>query len=297
MSKPPDPTILQAEPWKALGIADLGPAALVPTMLNIDEQTYYVWLTRDWATGEGAVVDLGSFAGGSAACLAEGVAQSGRNQTVFGFDKYVVDDFDLFRERYERYLAVDPALSCGLVPRPLPMFSGNDLSPLVRFFLEPWGKGFSLCKGQIEEAEWQEGDIEVLVMDASKTAETMDKMSRTFLPHLIPGRSVLVQQDFLWWQQPWIAAQMALLADFFVPVAHVAPGSVSFLCTRRPDPETLARINLAAAEDKAMIKMLREAKKQMKPLGIDRSMRRLIEGVKRNPGIRKAFQMTTRPEI
>lgn len=93
----PDLSFFHAQPWKQMTAADLGRAALVPTMLQFDEQAYYVALTRDWARGDGAIVDLGAFAAGSTACLAEGVGQAGQRQVVHGYDKFVVGDLAVFR--------------------------------------------------------------------------------------------------------------------------------------------------------------------------------------------------------
>ncbi len=281
--------------WDDFSPADLGPAAKIPTMLQFDEQAYYVALTRDWATGAGAIVDLGSFAGGSAACLAEGVAQAGRDQLVHGYDKFEVGDFEVFRKRYRQYCKNPPSSESPHDPPPLLGPFGTDLLPIAERFLAPWGEGVDLRKGQIEEIGWDGGDIEVLVMDASKTAATMDQMSALFFPHLIPGRSLVVQQDFLWWQQPWIAVQMAVLSEYFEPVVHVHRDSVSFLYKKELPAEVLAGVNVADMEDGEMIAHLRDMKQAVKPLRIDREMRQLIASVKANPGQRAAFRFKTRP--
>lgn len=288
------PDMLFQSPWASFTAADLGEAALVPTMLNMEEQSFYVWLTREWARGEGAIVDLGSFAGGSAACLAEGVRQAGRRQTVQGYDKFEVGQFDAFLDRYMRYMSVPPASESPCTPRPLPEFKGTDLLPLAEFFLSPWADGVELHKGQIEEMPW-DGPIEILVMDASKTAATMERMSETFFPHLIPGHSIVVQQDFLWWQQPWIAAQMARLSDYFEPVAYVPKHSVSFLCKQGVPLDVLKVLNVVEMSDKEMIAALRDMKQQVKAFKMDFYMRRLISAVKANPGARAAYRFTKRP--
>ncbi|MGP6089969.1 hypothetical protein [Antarctobacter jejuensis] len=281
--------------WDGFTPADLGQAAMVPTMLKVDEQAYYVALARDWAQGGGAIVDLGSFAGGSAACLAEGVARAGRAQIVHGYDKFDVVDFSSFADRYHKYCATPPASDSPHAALPLIEADGNDLTPVVRAFLQPWGEGVQLYKGAIEDLGWHGGEIEVLVMDASKTAESMDQMSAQFFPHLIPGRSVVVQQDFLWWQQPWIGVQMAMLSDYLIPVAHVPRDSVSFLCTKPIPADLLESLNVAGMSDAEMIGRLREMKQLVKPLKIDKHMRRLIASVRANPGTRKAFQFRNKP--
>lgn len=289
------PAFFAEKPWTTFGSADLGQAALVPTMLQFDEQAYYVALARDWAQGAGAIVDLGSFAGGSAACLAEGVAQAGRRQIVHGYDKFEVVDFGSFADRYRRYCETPPASDSPHPLMPLPDAAGNDMQPVAEAFLRPWGDAVQLCKGAIEELGWTGGPIELLVMDASKTAVSMDRMSAQFFPHLIPGRSVVVQQDFLWWQQPWIAAQMAILADYLQPVVHVPRDSVSFLCTKAIPAEILSCLRVADMTDSDLIGHLRDMKQRVKPLRIDKEMRRLIASVRANPGKRKAYQFHTKP--
>lgn len=281
--------------WSGFSAADLEMAALVPTMLKFEEQAYYVALTRDWARGAGAIVDLGSFAGGSAACLAEGVAQAGRVQTVHGYDKFDVTDFEVFAQRYQAYCQSPPACDSPHPALSLVKAQGDDLLPVAESFLSHWGKGIHLHKGQIEELGWDGGPIEVLVMDASKTAETMDKMSAQFFPHLVPGRSLVVQQDFLWWQQPWIAVQMAVLQDYFEPVVHVNRDSVSFLCKQEVPLKAIAGLKVDNMTDDDMIAHLRDMKQRVKSLRIDKKMRQLIASVRSNPGERKAFRFRTKP--
>ncbi|MEL7256123.1 MAG: hypothetical protein AAGL23_18270 [Pseudomonadota bacterium] len=277
--------------WDAFTADTLGRAALVPTMLNVKEQSYYVWLGRDWAQGQGAIVDLGSFAGGSAACLAEGVAQAGRAQVVVGYDKFGLKDYPGFKERCAKYWAVPPASQSRFDPPQMPDSVPNDLLPLAELFLSPWGDGIQLHKGQIEEMTWDAGPIEVLVMDASKAAATMDQMSATFFPHLIPGRSIVVQQDLLWWQQPWIAAQMALLSEYFRPVVFVPRYSVSYLCIKTPPADVMQRLSVHNMRDGEIIAAIRDAKSQLSGFDIDRPLRRLIKTIRANPGERKAYRM------
>jgi hypothetical protein len=149
--------------------------------------------------------------------------------------------------------------------------------------------------GQIEKIGWTSGDIEILVMDASKTAESMDKMSALFFPHLIPGRSIVVQQDFLWWQQPWIAVQMLKLSEYFDPVVHVFRDSVSFLCKKAVPASVIADLKVAEMQDAEMIQALRDMKQAVKHLRIDKQMRQLIASVRANPEQRKAYKFVNKP--
>jgi hypothetical protein len=263
---------------------------MVPTMLTFLEQSYYVWLTKSYASGAGAIVDLGAFAGGSTACLAEGVAQAGRSETVHSFDKFLLLDFERFKTRYNQYIGRSPARDAPFDPPGLPRAQGKDFLPIVRHFLSPWSGKVELHKGQIEDLPWSGGPIEILVLDASKTAATMDRMSATFFPHLRPG-ALVVQQDLLRAQQPWIAAQMALLEAYFEPVAHVPRHSVTYLCTAPVPQAVMQALSVHALQDKEIIAALRRAKQSLKPFKVDGDLRLQIRAVKENPGIRDAFQM------
>ena len=60
-------------------------------------------------------------------------------------------------------------------------------------------------------------------------------MIRQFFPCLIPGRSVVLQQDYAFAFQPWIAITMEHLRDHFEPVGFAEYNTVAFVC-REPVP-------------------------------------------------------------
>lgn len=139
-------------------------------------------------------------------------------------------------------------------------------------------------------------------MDASKTAETMDRMSAQFFPYLIPGRSIVVQQHFLWWQQPWIAVQMTLLTDYFEPVVHVPRDSVSFLCRKAVPRELLEELEVATMTDAQVMTALPDMKQAVKLLRIDdapslRPCARQSWGAKGVPVRQKALSAAARHDL
>jgi hypothetical protein len=274
---PPD--AFDARLWESLPDADLA-AVRVPTMLRPAERRLYLWLARDWASGAGAMVDLGCFAGGSTALLAEGQRQAGRAVPVHGYDTFTVSD--RFKDQF-------------LYPAGVPAFDGEDMLPVARALLAPWADTVRLHPGRIEATGWDGGPIEILAMDASKTAATADAMAAAFLPALVPGRGIVIQQDYLHWKQPWIGAQMALFGDCFAPVAYAPKDTVVFRCLRVPGPDEIAAAATAHLDDTAMIAALRLARDRLAPLGIVRGIRRLIEAVRANPGVRAAWSMKHAP--
>ncbi len=190
-------------------------------MLNPEEAQFYVWLSRAMAEVTGAVVDLGCFAGGAPAYLAEGNRQGGGQAQIHAFDQFATSEKAKERQLYSK----------GVAP-----FGGTDILPLAQQVLAPWAPNVRFHKGRIEESVWEGGPIALLVLDASKTSETMDQMAAVFFPHLIPGQSIIVQQDELHWKEPWIAVQMEAFAEYFEPLCRVArwPIGASRRLTRRP---------------------------------------------------------------
>lgn len=268
--------IFAAAPWRSLTPEALGAAGAVPTMLAREEQLFYYWLMRDWARGDGATVDLGCFAGGSTARLAEGQRAGGRTGPVHAYDRFCADERVKGKFLY-------PA---GIAP-----IEGEDILPLVRQLLSPWGAEIVLHPGRIEEQSWDDGPIEILVMDASKIVANMDRMAEIFFPALIPGRSVVVQQDYLHWANPWIAVQMARMRRWLKPVAHARGDTVAFLCIAPIGEAALAAGRVGVLSDAEMRKALFAARRHMRMLGVAERVKPLIRTHEANPGVRSAHAM------
>jgi hypothetical protein len=264
-----------ARPWRALSPADLGPAAEVPTMLTPEERLLYHWLGRR-VQGEGATVDLGAFAGGSAALLLSGLALSGR--------KFHVHSYDRFRSSRTFWAKFMP-------DEPLPETDDADLLPVVRRHLAPWEGHVTLHIGDIAEKRWTGGPIEILSVDAAKGAAMADHIAAEFFPALVPGRSILVQQDYLMAVQPWLPAQMVALRDCFVPLAHVPRVGLVFLSVGAVTSAALASARVGQLTDGKLMQRVRDAAAWhdgMVPRGRFKAM---LEQVKANPGVRLGWQM------
>jgi hypothetical protein len=273
---PPDRTeALAARPWVRLLERALGPARDVPTMLSPEEQKLYYWLAAFWAEGAGAIVDLGCFAGGSTARLAEGARVARHGAGLHAFDRFTADE------------AVKQAI---LYRQGVKRFDGEDILPLARSLLAPWGDAVTFHRGEIDRMGWDGGPIELLVMDASKAAETGDAMAATFFPHLIAGRSLVVSQDYLHWSQPWVPGQMEALAECFRPVAHAPRDTVVFLCERVPDAAALNAARMAGLDDAALDAHLAAAGARVAPWGLTPRLEEMRAALAANPGKRRAFQ-------
>ncbi len=266
-ASPPAP--FDKRPWLRTAVPDA--AMRIKTMLTEEEGSLLYWLTRDYADGSGAVCDLGCFAGGSTARLAAGIADAGRKTRLAAFDHFTLSD-----PQKDRYLY--PA---GIAP-----FAGNDMLHAVRTLLAPWQDFVDLRQGDIRRTNWTDGPIEILFIDAAKSPKGADHIAATFFPHLMAGRSIIVQQDYLHWRQPWIPAQMQLLSETTTPVAWCQDGTVAFLVTAAIDQQQLRRSKVAALDDAAYISLLRDALPRFPKRRQRALLARAILGVQDNPGAR-----------
>lgn len=262
-------------PWLDLPASALGAAADIPTMLSMEEQKLYYWLAAHAVSGAGAFVDLGAFAGGSTARLAAGLATAGLATRIHAYDR-----FTMAPHQQHKYLA-----DCGLAP-----LEGRDSLPAVRRLLAPWGERIALHKCDIAAETWRDGPIELLVVDAAKSAELADVIAERFMTALLPG-GFLVQQDFLHAPQPWLPAQMELLAGYFEPVAHAAPTTMVFRCIN--PPVTPPRLSGRADED--ILRLVAAAAERYRDWGLAGRIENAAARLRRFPGARDARLLRGRP--
>lgn len=202
--------------------------ARYPSMLTQEERAMLRWLTQHYYTGSGAICDLGSFLGGSTISLAEGLAAAGRPGKV-------IHSYDRHRAREEAWArwGLD-----GRVPYPK---QGNFL-PLMPTLLGPdLAARVSFHSGEFAEQPAPDGPIEILFIDLAKAKTTSDHVATAFLPKLIPGRSIVIQQDYF---HPWPFFDiytMEILADHFEVLGHAEKSAV-FLTTKAIDATAAARV-------------------------------------------------------
>jgi hypothetical protein len=203
-------------PWRDAQYART--ATGIPTMLSKSERRLLYGLARDYASGEGAIVDAGCFLGGSTAALLSGLRDRGTPWTgppLESFDLFRVEEFtlakffsdgslrvgDSFRSRFDAHVA------------------GFDTPHVVH-------------EGDIIEIGWSGEPIEVLFLDVLKSWDINDAVLRDFFPALIPGRSVIVHQDYGWGDTPWIPITVELMRESLALIDWMEWGSHAFLVER-----------------------------------------------------------------
>jgi hypothetical protein len=197
-------------PWRTTALPS--DAIGIPTMLSKMERRVLYSLARDYASGDAAIVDAGSFLGGSTAALLAGVRD--RSEPWSGPP---VASYDLFRiDRYmvAKFFSEDGSLRVGDSFRP--QFDAG----VARFDVP-----HVVHEGDITEIGWSGGPIDVLFLDILKSWEINDAVLRDFFPALVPGRSVIVHQDYGWGENPWIAITVELMRDSLVLIDWMEWGS------------------------------------------------------------------------
>jgi hypothetical protein len=264
-----------ARPWAEVSDQDMARGLAVPSMLKPEESRLYHWLGRTVPI-DGATVDLGAYAGGSAARLLSGLERSGRPYHLHAYDH-----FRSSRAFWQKFLPGEP----------VPEHDNADIQPLAERHLAPWADHVTLVRGEIGDMRWSGGDIAILAVDAAKGAGIADHVAAEFYPALVPGRSILVQQDYLISVQPWLSAQMVMLADCFLPLALVAKDCVAFLCVQRPSRSDLVAAQTLELTDGMLMKRVREAAKWHEGMIERVRFGEMLQRIKDNPGVRLGWQM------
>jgi hypothetical protein len=216
---------LHEAPWRAATIPS--EVLNVTTMLSTSERALLYWLARDYYTGAGEIVDGGCFLGGSTLSLAHGLidgGHAGEHPRIHVYDLFASDPYMI--EHYLKPLGI----SCAGGESFRTIFDVNTRS--VTSLLK-------VNQGDICQIGWTGQPIEILFIDISKHWSINDVLLRDFFPRLIPGRSVVIQQDFVFEWCPWLAVTMEHLADYFEYTGFVEYNTTVYLNTRPIPPDML----------------------------------------------------------
>jgi predicted O-methyltransferase YrrM len=168
------------------------------TMLSAQELELLYGLARNEYTGRGEIVDGGAFLGGSTLALAHGLRDNPR-----GIEKGSrIHSYDLF-------------VSDRFVPQFIDGYpEGSSTRPYYDGVISSLAEHVMVHEGDVKLMPWPaEREIEILFIDVAKSWDINDFLLAHFFPRLIPGRSVVIQQDYHWPYTPWLSVTMELLKD------------------------------------------------------------------------------------
>jgi predicted O-methyltransferase YrrM len=218
---------LKRRPWNGYEFRITVPEEIfeVPGMLWTQEKRMLYYLAREDYSGEGAIADMGSFLGGSTICFAAGLrAQALEDRVIHSYDL-----FKLGEAERERYFPENPPADL----RTRAMFEEH-----LRDYLDL----ITVHEGDVLGFPWEDGRIETLFIDIAKSYRVFDHLLLNYFPALIPGKSLVVMQDYLSPQSgPWHHVVMERLADYFEYVVDCDCASVLFLLKKEIPSDVLGQ--------------------------------------------------------
>jgi hypothetical protein len=188
------------------------------TMLLLTEQQLLYSLASEYFENKGSIVDAGCFLGGSTLALAQGLRdnpayrKNPRGALIHSYDLFVVEPWTI-----------------GIYfPKGTPL--GTSFEPIFRKNTKAFSDLITIHGGDVTKAELPEGEIEILFIDLAKHWLVNDYVVKAFFPKLIPGKSIVIQQDYLFhtWTG-WLPVTMEYFSEYFEIVDHTEKNSVVFL--------------------------------------------------------------------
>jgi hypothetical protein len=194
-------------------------------MLGAEELQFLYYCGQTWFTGAGEIVDAGAFLGSSAAALGAGLRDNERvavkTRRIHSYDFFEWADFH--QPFFEGRAPLEP---------------GQDTLPLFHQYTREFEPYIAVTKGDICAQRWPGRDVEILFVDFTRHWDDHEFLVRTFYPHLIPGRSMLIHQDYVFTVAHWLHIFMEYYADCFECVSpYIANATAAWVVKRRLPPE------------------------------------------------------------
>jgi hypothetical protein len=209
-----------------------GPTPPIYGMTTKWEQAYLVEFSQNQYTGEGEIVDLGCWMGAMSICAARGLANNKRvkdkSKRIHAYDLFVWSS-----SRDEHF---------GVIwQTEKPEDGGSFLNEFLAR-TQSWETFIQPHVGDLSEIGWdQSKKIEVLHNDASKSWSAMNGIISNFYPALIPGISIVIEQDFAHYYTSWLHLIRYALREYFQPIYTIPLSSSIVFRYVKPVPEELLK--------------------------------------------------------
>lgn len=197
--------------------------------IEASEADYFEQTVRRHFRGDGCIVDAGCFIGASTKALSRGldtwIQQRDHESPIIAIDRFTASD------HYVVEFLAEMGSDVRFGESFLPVFLRNLGQYIQRIEVRA---GDLIQVGRIDRA------IELAVIDLAKTPALNGFILQRWLPLMVPGHSLLIQQDFYSPTQPWIAHSMAGLLDY-VSLEHDKVGESAVFRLERPIPASVLR--------------------------------------------------------
>lgn len=236
-------------PWEGY-LLDLREAALSKPvgMTTLEERAFLAWWARERYCGKGVIVELGPFIGASTVAFCHGLQGNKRlakgAARVRVYDRFICDQFMADSINAE----LNSSSLAGAYE--VPLEDGASSLPAFLRQTAEYQALIDLHPGDLLSYRHDGAAVEFLFVDAMKTPELAEHIVREFFGSLLPGQSLLIQQDFVHYWTSWIHLIQYDLRDFCDFAYHV-PNSASAVFTVRKQIDCAAqyRLNIRTRSD------------------------------------------------
>jgi hypothetical protein len=174
-------------------------------MTSKSEQEYCAGYGREIYSGAGEVVDLGCWLGSMTISLLEGLL---KNPAFIESERkvYAYDLFIWFEWMNESTAGTDLLSKYK---------EGDNFVAEFEKRTEKYSSRIEICAGDLVQLGWNGKPVEFLLIDAMKTWELANGIVRHFYPSLIPGKGMILHQDFAHHFAPWIHVLQWKFREYF----------------------------------------------------------------------------------
>jgi hypothetical protein len=213
--------------FDATAFANLLGGTFLPTpvrrhagMISLEERYALYWLTLNHFAGKGAIVDAGCFLGASSVCFGAALQRRGFQPTkiVHSYDVGIIGSPNMAR-------------LAALAANGHEFKKGDSFAETLAAVTSAHAEYIDLRLGDIREKIDEPDPIEILFLDVCKTPQINAVVTEATFSKLIPGRSIVIQQDYFHDWLPWLHMTMGRLSEHFRYLGS-AGGSAFFLCEK-----------------------------------------------------------------
>jgi hypothetical protein len=224
----------------------------VPSMITELEKRFLYHLARDYYVGEGYIVDAGIFLGASTYCFGAGVRDNPRcaeieakqPRPVISLEKGIVTPTMI---KALNYYKIEPELAVG-----------ESFAPVLERNIAPIRRYVRLRLGDVMEHGRAVGPIEILFLDLIKQENVAHFVVGSFFRKLIPGRSIVIQQDYFFDGLEYLKPFQEYFSDKFEFVGEIGSSAV-FRCIAPIAMKDISRFRTAMQDGDFRLRLARAA--------------------------------------
>ena len=219
--------------------------AHVPTMISWEEKQYLHWLCSTCWQGNGDIVEIGPWLGGSTVCLAAGMREAGHpaDRRLRVFDNFIWREFMSSRaalplkpgESFQAFFEENVRDYAELIDTKARALPDEDVEDD-----QEWSSKHSTEReGVLPLSTSDVEDIEILFIDGAKSWRGIKSLFAVLSARMRPGETLIVCQDFKYWGTYWVPVFLSRLHDHFEAVHNVLSGTTVTFRLLSPLPPTL----------------------------------------------------------